>query len=72
MLDLVYFCGSHTNYTTWAYSQLSFYRQFDMCSYMIISCISCDLHLRPQILTVMNTNNQPNGKNNSPFACNSF
>jgi hypothetical protein len=40
-----------------------FYRQFDMFSYMmIIFWISCDLHLRPQILTIMNTNNQPNGQ----------
>jgi hypothetical protein len=47
---------------------LSFYRQFDMFSYSIISCLSCDLHLRPQILTIINRNNQPNGH----FAYNSF
>ncbi len=38
-----------------------FYKKLDMFICMIISC-TCDLHLGPQILSLMNINNQPNGK----------
>ncbi len=33
---------------------------------MIISC-TCDLHLGSHILSLMNTNNQPNGQKNGLF-----
>ncbi len=53
---------------------ISFYKKLDMFLCMIISC-KCDSHLGPQIPSLMNTNNQPNGQKNgffpySPFGMN--
>jgi hypothetical protein len=40
---------------------ISFYIQLNMYSYMKISCTFCQ-HLRPQILSLVDTKDQPNGK----------
>lgn len=45
---------------------ISFYKKVDMFLCMIISC-TCDLHLGPQILSLMNTNIQLNGQKNGLF-----
>jgi hypothetical protein len=50
---------------------ISFYRQRDIFSCIIIS-YTCDLHLGPQILSLMNTKNQPNDEKSNPFSCNPF
>jgi hypothetical protein len=42
---------------------ISFYKQFDMFSCMIIS-FTCDLHLGSQIQSMVNIINQPNNKKN--------
>jgi hypothetical protein len=50
---------------------ISFYKQFDMFSYMIISS-TCDLHMGQQNLTVVNTNNKLDSQKNNHFPCNPF
>ncbi len=47
---------------------ISFYIQLNMLFWMKISCTFCQ-HLGPQILSLVNTKNQPNGKKMNHFPC---